>query len=613
MSELRGEALEAAKKVSLFAGNYPLKEGSYHSNPNYERLLSQGLKDYRQRIISKMNVVDYKKESYEIYQALLVVIAGIEELTFRIVNYLDSLHFNDTEKEENRRALIEAFSIIPMKSAKSFKQAVIVANLFFYLDGGDNLGRVDHYLNSYYVKDEENGIITRDKAKEFLTALWDRVEMLGGWNVCIGGSNAEKKDLSNEITIMCLETAKGRRRPNLTLKIHDTTPNRVWETAMDCVSGGSGLPAFYGEKNILQGLKNCGIEIEDRDTPYLAFGGCTETLIDGRSNIGTNDYILNTLNLLEKTIYEKLESCSDFNAFYDIFKSKVRIEIEYITKIVNGYQENNAKYYPDLIRTLTIDDCIDKGELYNYQGARYTWSLITMAALANTADSLYAIKNAVFDEKKISAAELVKALHEDYIGFEDLLEYIKRLPKFGNDIYEVDCYAKELSHFIAIEFRKYTPYRGGKFLTFCNTYWIFDELGKDIGATPDGRRANAPIADSAAAVAGRDVNGPTALINSVTALDHLNSPGTLVFNIRFTSDIIKKYGEQIRGLIETFIDLGGTQMQINTVDQKLLEDAMIHPEDHMDLIVRVAGYSEYFNRLSLEIRKSVLERIAHEV
>jgi formate C-acetyltransferase len=176
---------------------------------------------------------------------------------------------------------------------------------------------------------------------------------------------------------------------------------------------------------------------------------------------------------------------------------------------------------------------------------------------------------------------------------------------------DVDCYANELSRLAANEFSKYTTYRGGHFLCFCNTFWIFDLLGQKIGATPDGRRAYTPVADSAGAVAGRDRKGPTALIKSVASLSQLNYPGTQVFNIRFTPDFIRNDGKTIRDLLETFFKLGGTQIQINTVDQKVLEDAMAHPENHNGLIVRVAGYSEYFNRLSPEIRKSVLARIAH--
>jgi formate C-acetyltransferase len=219
----------------------------------------------------------------------------------------------------------------------------------------------------------------------------------------------------------------------------------------------------------------------------------------------------------------------------------------------------------------------------------------------------------VFERAEKTGAELIKILHQNYEGEEIFRRRLERCPRFGNDDLRADEIATDIAEFVFREFLRYAPWRGGKFLASCLMFVTYADAGVPVDATPDGRSAGSPLADSAGPFQGRDRNGPTAMLKSVAGIPHYLAPGTLVVNARFTKDFFATEAGRVklRNLIRTYFDMGGMQIQINVVDQEVLRDAMEHPERHQDLIVRVGGYSEYFNRLSPALRKTVLERTEH--
>jgi formate C-acetyltransferase len=236
-----------------------------------------------------------------------------------------------------------------------------------------------------------------------------------------------------------------------------------------------------------------------------------------------------------------------------------------------------------------------------------------VAGLANAVDSLAAVREIVFQRGEMTGAELVHALENDYAGADELLARIARCPRFGNDDPVADEIAAGLAEFVFNEFLSYAPWRGGKFLPSCIMFVTYAKVGGAVPATPDGRRAGSPIADSAGPHQGRDRNGPTAMLKSVTKLPHELAPGTLVVNARAHRDLVTtpQGRRRLQDLIRGYFDLGGMQIQVNVVDQETLRDAIAHPELHRDLIVRVGGYSEYFCVLSPELQLSILERTEH--
>ncbi|MFC1718700.1 pyruvate formate lyase family protein, partial [Candidatus Poribacteria bacterium] len=270
---------------------------------------------------------------------------------------------------------------------------------------------------------------------------------------------------------------------------------------------------------------------------------------------------------------------------------------------------------PQPMRSLLIDDCIDNGREFNAGGARYNWSVINVAGLANVIDSLAAVREVVFEKKEKTGAELLEVLQRNYEGAEAIRQRLEKCPRFGNDDERADEIAEDIAGFVFSEFLRYAPWRGGKFLASCLMFVTYANAGTPVGALPDGRSAGAPLADSAGPVQGRDRNGPTAMLKSVAAIPHYLAPGTLVVNARFTRDFFTTEAGRARlqDLVRTYFDMGGMQLQINVVDQEVLKDAIAHPEKHQDLIVRIGGYSEYFNRLSPALKQTVLERIEHSL
>jgi formate C-acetyltransferase len=266
------------------------------------------------------------------------------------------------------------------------------------------------------------------------------------------------------------------------------------------------------------------------------------------------------------------------------------------------------------MRSLLIDDCVDRGVDYNAGGARYNWSVVNVMGLANVVDSLAAVREVVYEKQEATAEELLTVLAADFAEQEPFRKRLERCPRFGNGDPRADDLAVEVSEWVFREFLRTAPWRGGRFVPACLMFTTYAYFGEPVGATPDGRHAGQPIADSAGAMQGRDRNGPTALIRSVTRIPHHLAPGTLVVNARFSQSFFRD-GEsraKLKDLIRSYFRLGGMQIQINVVDQALLRDAIAHPERHEDLIIRVGGYSEYFNVLSDALKQSILERTEHE-
>jgi len=416
------------------------------------------------------------------------------------------------------------------------------------------------------------------------------------------------------LTLVCLEAAKGRRRPNLALRLRRDTPDEVWDQALDTISGGTGIPALYNEEEYVRAIRLADLGVAEEDLPHFAFGGCTELMIHGRSNVGSLDDTFNLALSFERSMHRHLAACPTFDDFIAHLKADITTDIITMCDAVSANQKSKALAQPQPIRTLLIDDCLDNAMEFNAGGARYNWSVICIAGLANTYDSLAAIKQMVYDERAVSAEELLLALRDNFAGHEDLRQRLARCPHYGNDDPFVDDLAVDVSTHVFSEFMGQTPWRGGRFLASCLMFVTYGDFGRQVGATPDGRLAYTPIADSAGAVQGRDTSGPTALLRSVAKVPHFLAPGTLVINIRFTRRLFDDPAlrDQLKALIRTYFDLGGMQLQINVVDQRILREALANPDAHRDLIVRIGGYSEYFHLLARDLQESVLLRVEHE-
>ena len=403
---------------------------------------------------------------------------------------------------------------------------------------------------------------------------------------------------------------QNRPRPNTELKIRPDTPDEIWDIAIESLRQGNANPAFYNDPLYIESVEESGLCHDYSDATFWCGCGCTETMIHGKSCVGSIDAGLNMLETLEKSLQDNLVAAESFEGFIDKFKVDLAARITLMVDCVNEYQKARAQELPHPIRSLLIDDCIAAGKEYYNGGAKYNASNINFAGLSNVADSLAAVKQLVFMNKEISADQLLKILGRNFEGNEELRQRLLACPKFGNDDDFVDVIACEIANFVYAEVQKYTSWRGGVFMPSCIMFETYARAGQGVGATPEGRLAGTPIVDSIGPMQGRDVNGPTAMLKSVAKLPLRVASGTPVLNMRFGKAMLEtpegKAG--LKNLIQTYFAMGGLQIQISVLDAEILKDAIAHPENHEDLIVRIGGYSTRFNKLPEELKLEVLKR-----
>ncbi len=618
LESMRENMREFESSLNAIRGPHTVGGGGYtHSVPNYGRVIREGLDRHSERIAEGLVIAKKRQDSERInfYLGMQDVIEGIKVWHQHILEELRNTKLDDPKADIQRQRLLSAYEQVPFKPARNFFGAMVAYNCTYYLDDCDNPGRIDQELFPYYENDLKNGLTSHEEAVSLIRNLWENTDANSGWSAGIGGTTPDGEPAYNELTIACLEAAHKIRRPNLQLHIRKDMPQEVWDSALDAISTGCGLPALYNEEVYLSSLRESHLGIREEDLGWHNGGGCTETMIHGRSNVGSLDAGINLPLIFTKTLKDHLSNAESFEDFVSNYKEDVAQVVSQIAHDVSRDQEAKARLRPQPMRSLLIDDCIDSGIEYNAGGARYNWSVINIAGLANVIDSLSSVREVVFEKKEKTGAELWEILRNNFEGEEAFRKRLERCTRFGNDEPKADEIAKDVAGFVFSEFLRYAPWRGGKFLASCLMFVTYADAGSPVSATPDGRMSGSPLADSAGPVQGRDKKGPTAMLKSVASIPHNLAPGTLVINVRFVKSIFmsKEDRAELQNLVRTYFDMGGMQLQINVVDQEVLRDAIAHPENYQDLIIRIGGYSEYFNRLSDALKQTVLERTEHEI
>ena len=546
-----------------------------HAMPHYERILREGLLSYIPRI-EKIADADMR-------EGLLHLVEGLRCYVARCVAYLKSVDADKT--------LIAALGKVPLSPAETAYEAIVGWNFVMYLDRCDNIGCLAKGLLPYWRGEDLTPLLEN---------LYDNLDKNDGYSMSLDSE-------CPELTVQCLIAARGKRRPMIELFVDETTPESVWQAAFETMKSGGGQPAFYNADALLGGLKKRFPTIRDEDLDRFCGGGCTESMIAGLSGVGSLDAGINLLLILESAIYSYLPLSENFEAFYEHFIREVEEVAETVKQAINHSRADRAKYNPLPMRTLLIDDCIDRGTEYNNGGARYNWSIINFGGLINVIDSLLAIKTLVYDKKKYTAEQLTAFLKNNDQDF--LREAIGLSEGFGKDIPEVNAFAHKVSERIFSMTETGDLLFGEGFLSASIQFMGQVGAGKRVGATPDGRAAQAPLADSLAAIFGKDTRGPTALLNSVAALALDRAMGVPVVNFNIT----QKFNDNVlRALILGYMKQGGIQLQITYASKEDLMDAYEHPERHGNLIVRVGGYSEYFSRLSDDLKRMIIARTIQE-
>lgn len=507
-----------------------------------------------------------------------------------------------------------------------------------------NPGRLDQHLLPFYLRDLLNGIITKEQTRELLQAFWIKFnnhpsppkvgvtaeESNTYTDFCLinlGGVKSDGSDACNEMTYLLLDVIEEMRllQPSSMVQVSKKNPDRMVDRTIKILKTGFGQPSIFNTDAIVQELMRQGKDIVDARRGGAS--GCVES-----GAFGTEAYFLtgyfNLPKILELTLNNGIDpltgkqlgpqtgnaqSFANYAQLLDAFKTQVTYFAD--MKIVgnNTIERIFANNLPVPFLSLLIDDCIPSGTDYVSGGARYNTSYIQGVGLGTVTDCLSALKHHVFDNRKIEMPALLNAMAVNFEGHEQLRYHLWfETPKFGNDIDEADLRANEVFEIFYDAVNEKHNTRGGVHRinllpTTCHVYF-----GKMTGALPDGRKAFTPLSEGISPVQGADHCGPTAVINSAAKIDHLRTGGTLL-NQKFTPDFFED-DEAIRNLtklVRSYFRLDGHHIQFNVVSADVLREAQKHPENHRDLIVRVAGYSDYFNDLGVDLQNEIIERTEH--
>lgn len=591
-----------------------------HGNPDYGRIINFGT-DYIRSIIAE-NREKYPQEDW-FYNSCSYALDAIDIMGSRY--HEEALkrakECDNADDKAFYLHMAKAFRTVPTKPAYDFMSAMCSFMLVFALDGSDSPGRFDQYMYPAYLKTEN-----KEEVIDLLDRLWDYFKDHRSWNLCISGSDETYNDESNELTYAILEMVrkKGYNTPNLTCRVHRNTPDKLWNAIADTLSVGTGLPALYNDDVVCVALEKIGITPEDCHD--YCMNGCNQIDILGKSHMGLEDGEVIFTKCLEFALHNGVDAMTNekisietgdpvtFNS-YERFEKAFMDQLEFVTynscSSANRYQQMRGVYEPHPLRSCLIEGCLEKGRDYRNGGPLYNHGQILAEGIADTGDSLYAIKKLIYDEKKYTMEELIDALNKNFEGYEKLHHDFKNCDKFGNDIEEVDSITvRALNHFFTVLKRNNT-YRGGVFTGGCSPFNRAANYGKKTAALPNGKLKGEPLlADSIAATPGRDTQGPTSQIKSVLKFNHFDAGSGFVFQNKFEKKMFntEKGKASFIALAKAFFAGGGQQYTISVVSPDDLLQAKEHPENHRNLIVRVGGYSDYFVNLSEELQNNVIER-----
>ena len=626
-----GRELERAFKIPYAAEDKKLYNElpwfvGNHLNLNYGRALQKGLLQTKDEIISRLGSSSDPEKS-EYYDAARIAVDAVIRFIKRYADELDLHSQNTNVTEERSRELKRMADIcrkISEKPAKSFYEAVqltwmlhIIANI----QGGSALsfGRLDQYLYPYFKKDTEEGRITYSEAKELVGCLWLKVnepKMRTVQSVTLGGITPDGKDAANELTRICLQTAKdaGMPYPNVGLRVNRLNPDWIYEEALETIKAGCGQPMLLNDEIWITNMKKLGYP-EDQANDYYNMG-CVEIMIPGKQpNWGVTEAIAFPV-LIEEVMRKwgageiKIRS---FDEFMDAYLQEMDIAIEADRQEALQKKANMTERCYDPFSSVLIDGCLEHGKDMLQGGSECPvhWSVYAYG-IGTAADSLCAVKKFVFDDQKVTLEQMKDALEADFEGYEELRAMLDRMtPAYGNGLEEVDSIAdKVLTHFSKSVFELNHNSEKDKYVSTLFGYFFHIYHGEIAGATPNGRHKGEPFSDSMGPGQGKDVKGPTRLLHSVIRLNDDYITGGYALNYKLNPEFLnEEKGRQAAiSLLKTYIENRGPQIQVYTTNLDDIKDAQVHPEKHRDLIVRVGGYCEFFVNLDRVLQNEIIAR-----
>jgi formate C-acetyltransferase len=561
-------------------------------------------------------------------------------------------HETNPSRKEELKKIAEVCSYVPAHAPRDFWEALqaywfVHLSVITELNTWDSFcpGHLDQHLFPFYKSGLQDGTLTRDKAKELLECLWvkfnnqpappkvgvtaqESATYTDFANINIGGLRPDGSDGVNELSYLILDVIDEMRlvQPSSNIQLSKKSPDRFLKRGCEIIRKGWGQPSIFNTDLIVEELIRQGKTVEDARSGGIS--GCIETGCFGKEAYILTGY-LNLPKILEVTLNNGMDprtgkkigaatnastSFKSFDELFDAFNKQLKHFVDIKVRGSNIIERIFAEQMPAPFLSTIIDDCIKKGRDYNDGGPRYNTTYIVPVGIGTLTDSLAAIKRHVFDEKNLSMGQLLETLNTNFEGHELIRQMLwNKTPKYGND----DDYADELltaafnSLYGVISGRKNT--KGGFYAvnylsTTCHVYF-----GSVVGATPDGRRAYEPVSEGASPVQGADTRGPTAVIKSVAKMDQVRTGGTLL-NQKFSPSILEGESgiDALAHLVRSYFKLDGHHIQMNVVTAETLREAQANPEKYRDLIVRVAGYSDYFCDLGKTLQDEIIARTEHK-
>ena len=640
-----------------------ITSGDAHIAVYYERVLAEGLSGYLARTAALLAALDLTepdqlRKSF-FYRSVHIALTAVIDFAHRYSALAADLA--SCEPDEARRAeLVEMSRVlakVPEHPADTFAeavQAVWLVQLTLQIESnGHSLsyGRFDQFMNRFYEADLEAGRITPDQATELLTNLWLKTMTLAkirGWshtrfsaggplyqNVTVGGQTPEGLDAVNPLSYLVLRSVAQTRlpQPNLTVRYHRGLADDFMMECIEVMRLGFGMPAFNSDEVIIPSLINKGVEKSDAYN-YSAIG-CVEVAVPGKwgyrctgmSFLNFPKTLLTAMNNgvdpksgeLIATPVKSFTAMTNFDELMEAWDVTVR-EFQRHAVILDSacdiaLEENVA----DILCSALVEDCLGRGKPIKEGGAVYDFISGLQVGIANLGDSLAAIKKCVFDDRTITSTELWDALMNDFAGVrgKEIQAALANAPKYGNDDDYVDELLVQAYDSCIDEIFKHHNTRygrgpiGGGYYAGTSSISANVPQGASTMATPDGRNAGQPLAEGCSPSHGADTHGPTAVFKSVSKLDTARITGGVLLNQKVTPQVLAKEADRTKLilLLRTFFNrLDGFHVQYNVVDRATLLDAQVHPERHRDLIVRVAGYSAFFNVLSRATQDDIIAR-----
>jgi formate C-acetyltransferase len=623
------------------------------------KIYKTGLLDLKERIICDLENLDFMNDpeatdKQEELQAMSISCDAAILFAERHADLADEMALTETDpaRKAELRRIAAVCRWAPAHAPRTFWEAIqmywfVHLGTITELNGWDamNPGHLDQHLSPFYEKETAAGTLTREEAKELLACFWIKVNnhpappkvgitakesgtYIDFTNINIGGVKTDGSDGVNEISYILLEIIEEQHilQPGNSIHISSHTPEQFLLAGCKVIRKGYGYPSVFNADTYVKEMIRHG-----KTLPDAREGGCSGCIEVGA--FGKEAYLLtgylNVPKILEITLNNGYDPVSgkrisiqtgdpldfqNFDSLYDAFLKQLRYVVDLKVRVSNYIDRMFAKYAPAPFLSLFIDDCITRGKDYYNCGPRYNTTYIQCTGLGTATDSLSTLKKHIFDDKTFTMDELLKAIAVNFEGAEVMRQtIINRTPFFGNDDEYADRMAVQVYNDLVdtIESKPNTKgetFRLNMLSTTCHVYF-----GKVLGATPNGRKAGFAISDGTSPSHGADTHGPSAVIKSMSKLDQTKSGGTLL-NLRFLPGLLKREEDvsKLAALIRSYFALGGHHVQFNIVDTATLYAAQETPENYRDLLVRMAGYSDYFNDMNADLQADIIARTEQE-